>query len=436
MVKVAFLGAGSTVFAKNVLGDCILTPELGEFEIALHDIDLVRMEDSRLMLENINKKYGGKARVKAYADRIEALRGANFVVNAIQVGGYEPCTVTDFEVPKKYGLRQTIADTLGIGGIFRTLRTIPVLEDFAADMRKVCPDALFINYTNPMAMLSGYIQRYLGIQSVGLCHSVQVCVPELLKTLEMNEYKDNCVWKIAGINHQAWLLEIRDKDGKDLYPEIKKRSLSGKYAQKMEWDLVRHEMMHRFGYYITESSEHTSEYTPYFIKSKYPELIERFRIPLDEYPRRCVSQINGWKEMRAKVTTNDIEHVKSHEFAAPIINAVTNGVPYEVHGNVLNTGLITNLPQNACVEVKCLVDKNGINPCFVGDLPEQCAALNRTNINVQNMTIEAARQKKKELVYMAAYLDPHTAAELSMDDIKSMCDDLFAAHKDWLPKYN
>ncbi|MCI8413407.1 MAG: alpha-glucosidase/alpha-galactosidase [Clostridia bacterium] len=436
MVKVAFLGAGSTVFAKNVLGDCILTPELGEFEIALHDIDLVRMEDSRLMLENINKKYGGKARVKAYADRIEALRGANFVVNAIQVGGYEPCTVTDFEVPKKYGLRQTIADTLGIGGIFRTLRTIPVLEDFAADMRKVCPDALFINYTNPMAMLSGYIQRYSGIQSVGLCHSVQVCVPELLKTLEMNEYKDNCVWKIAGINHQAWLLEIRDKDGKDLYPEIKKRSLSGKYAQKMEWDLVRHEMMHRFGYYITESSEHTSEYTPYFIKSKYPELIERFRIPLDEYPRRCVSQINGWKEMRAKVTTNDIEHVKSHEFAAPIINAVTNGVPYEVHGNVLNTGLITNLPQNACVEVKCLVDKNGINPCFVGDLPEQCAALNRTNINVQNMTIEAARQKKKELVYMAAYLDPHTAAELSMDDIKNMCDDLFAAHKDWLPKYN
>ena len=295
MVKVAFLGAGSTVFAKNVLGDCILTPELGEFEIALHDIDLVRMEDSRLMLENINKKYGGKARVKAYADRIEALRGANFVVNAIQVGGYEPCTVTDFEVPKKYGLRQTIADTLGIGGIFRTLRTIPVLEDFAADMRKVCPDALFINYTNPMAMLSGYIQRYSGIQSVGLCHSVQVCVPELLKTLEMNEYRDNCVWKIAGINHQAWLLEIRDKDGKDLYPEIKKRSLSGKYAQKMEWDLVRHEMMHRFGYYITESSEHTSEYTPYFIKSKYPELIERFRIPLDEYPRRCVSQINGWK---------------------------------------------------------------------------------------------------------------------------------------------
>ena len=231
MVKVAFLGAGSTVFAKNVLGDCILTPELGEFEIALHDIDLVRMEDSRLMLENINKKYGGKARVKAYADRIEALRGANFVVNAIQVGGYEPCTVTDFEVPKKYGLRQTIADTLGIGGIFRTLRTIPVLEDFAADMRKVCPDALFINYTNPMAMLSGYIQRYSGIQSVGLCHSVQVCVPELLKTLEMNEYRDNCVWKIAGINHQAWLLEIRDKDGKDLYPEIKKRSLSGKYAQ-------------------------------------------------------------------------------------------------------------------------------------------------------------------------------------------------------------
>ena len=436
MIKLTFLGAGSTVFAKNVLGDCILTPELGNFEIALFDIDPERMEDSRLMLMNINKKYNGKAHIKAYDKRIEALRGADFVVNAIQVGGYEPCTVTDFEVPKKYGLRQTIADTLGIGGIFRTLRTVPVLEEFAEDIHKVCPNALFINYTNPMAMLSGYMQRYLQLRAVGLCHSVQVCAKGLLESVEMNEHIDTCRTTIAGINHQAWLLDIRDKDGNDLYPEIKKRSLSGKYAEKMAWDLVRHEMMHRFGYYITESSEHTSEYTPYFIKSKYPELIERFKIPLDEYPRRCVNQIKDWKEMRAKVTGSDIEHEKSREFAAPIINAVVNGVPYEMHGNVLNTGLITNLPNNACVEVKCLVDKSGVNPCFVGDLPEQCAALNRTNINVQNMTIEAARQKKKELVYMAAYLDPHTAAELSMDDIKSMCDDLFAAHKDWLPKYN
>lgn len=435
MVKLTFMGAGSTVFAKNVLGDCILTPELGEFDIALYDIDPVRMEDSRLMLENINKKYGGKARITAYPDRLKALDGASFVVNAIQVGGYEPCTVTDFEIPKKYGLRQTIADTLGVGGIFRALRTIPVLEDFAADMHKACPDALFINYTNPMAMLSGYIQRYLGIKSVGLCHSVQVCAQGLLESVKMEEYLEGCKWTIAGINHQAWLLDIRDKDGNDLYPEIKRRSLSGEYNETMSWDLVRHDMMHRFGYYNTESSEHTSEYLPYYIKSKYPELIDRFKIPLDEYPRRCIKQIADWKEMRDKVTSTEIEHVKSREFAAPIINAVVNGVPYEMHGNVLNKGFITNLPQNACVEVKCLVDRNGVNPCYVGDLPEQCAALNRTNINVQNMAIEAARQRKKELVYMAAYLDPHTAAELSMDDIKSLCDDLFEAHKGWLPQY-
>lgn len=434
-MKITFMGAGSTVFAKNVLGDCILTPELGEFDIALFDIDTKRLEDSRLVVENINKKYNGKATVKAYTDRIKALEGANFVINAIQVGGYEPCTVTDFEVPKKYGLRQTIADTLGIGGIFRALRTIPVLEDFADDMHKVCPNALFLNYTNPMAMLTGYMQRYLNINTVGLCHSVQVCVPSLLDTLGMEEYKDGAVAKIAGINHQAWLLEVKDKFGNDLYPEIKRRSLSGEYAEKMEWDLVRHEMMHRFGYYNTESSEHTSEYNPYFIKSKYPELIERFNIPLDEYPRRCVKQIKEWNEMRDKVVSTDIEHTRSREYGAHIINAVVNNTPYEINGNVLNKGFITNLPNDACVEVKCLVDGRGINPCYVGDLPEQLAALNRTNINVQNMTIEAAKQRSKDMVYMAAYLDPHTAAELSLDDIKSMCDDLFAAHKGWLPEY-
>lgn len=434
-MKITFMGAGSTVFAKNVLGDCILTPELGEFDIALFDIDTKRLEDSRLVIENINKKYNGKATVKAYTDRIKALEGANFVINAIQVGGYEPCTVTDFEVPKKYGLRQTIADTLGIGGIFRALRTIPVLEDFADDMHKVCPNALFLNYTNPMAMLTGYMQRYLDINTVGLCHSVQVCVPLLLDTLGMEEYKDGAVAKIAGINHQAWLLEVKDKFGNDLYPEIKRRSLSGEYAEKMKWDLVRHEMMHRFGYYNTESSEHTSEYNPYFIKAKYPEFIERFNIPLDEYPRRCVKQIKEWNEMRDKVISTDIEHTRSREYGAHIINAVVNNTPYEINGNVLNKGFITNLPNDACVEVKCLVDGKGINPCYVGDLPEQLAALNRTNINVQNMTIEAAKQRSKDMVYMAAYLDPHTAAELSLDDIKSMCDDLFAAHKGWLPEY-
>lgn len=436
MFKICFLGAGSTIFAKNVLGDCILSPELGKFEIALYDIDHERLEDSRCMLANINKNYNGNADIKAYKNRKEALRDADFIINAIQVGGYEPCTVTDFEIPKKYGLRQTIADTLGIGGIFRSLRTFPVLEEFAEDIHAVSKkNALFINYTNPMAMLTGYLIGDLKLNAVGLCHSVQVCAKGILESVGLNEYVDNCRWKIAGINHQAWLLEIADTEGNDLYPEIKKRSLSGKYAENMAWDLVRHEMMHRFGYYITESSEHTSEYTPYFIKKNYPEQIERFKIPLDEYPRRCVLQIEGWKKMRGEMVSNAIEHKKSREFAAYIIAAMRNDVPYRIHGNVLNNGLITNLPHNACVEVPCLVDRNGVQPCKIGDLPEQCAALNRTNINVQLMTLQAGRTHKREDVYRAAYLDPHTAAELSMDEIKKMCDDLFEAHKDWLPEY-
>jgi alpha-galactosidase len=434
-MKITFIGAGSTIFVRNVIGDCILTPELGDFDVCLFDIDAKRLDESYQILCNINKTANGKAVIKKTMDRTEAFTGADFVVNAIQVGGYQPCTVTDFEVPKKYGLRQTIADTLGIGGIFRALRTIPVMEDYANDMERLCPHAIFLNYTNPMAILTGYMQRYTNIKTVGLCHSVQSCVKELLKTLDMNEYKDKTRWEIAGINHQAWLLKVEDLDGNDLYPEIKRRASSPDYNKDGK-DLVRLEMMKRFGYYITESSEHTSEYTPYFIKDKYPELIERFKIPLDEYPRRCVEQINGWNDMRESLLKGSkIEHKKTHEFASYIINAVLSDKPYRIHGNVLNTGLITNLPQNACVEVPCMIDRNGINPCFVGDLPEQCAALNRTNINVQLLTIEAAKTLKKEYIYMAAMLDPHTSSELSIDDIVSMCNDMIEAHKGWLPEY-
>ena len=436
-VKITFIGAGSTVFAKNVLGDCIMTPELGNFEIALFDIDKQRLDDSHRMLENINRNSGAPAAITATMDRREALKNANFVVNAIQVGGYDPCTITDFEVPKKYGLRQTIADTLGIGGIFRALRTIPVMEGIAKDIEELCPDAWFLNYVNPMAMITGYMQRYTGVKTVGLCHSVQSCVPELFKTFKMEDQLEGCKWQIAGINHQAWLLKVTDKSGKDLYPEIKYRNdhNDGKYDDKK--DLVRLEMMRRFGYYITESSEHTSEYTPYFIKSKYPELIKRFNIPLDEYPRRCVEQISKWVKMRDELVGNkDIQHEKTKEFASYIVKAIYTGEPYRIHGNVLNTGLITNLPSNACVEVPCLVDANGVTPCYVGDLPEQCAALNRTNINVQLLTIEAARTHKKEYIYMAAMLDPHTSAELSIDDIRSLCDDLIEEHGDWLPAFH
>ena len=437
IMKITFIGAGSTVFAKNVLGDCILTPEFGKFDIALFDIDKQRLEDSKNMLENINANVKSGARIYATMDRRDALKDADFVVNAIQVGGYDPCTITDFEVPKKYGLRQTIADTLGIGGIFRALRTIPVMEGIAKDMEELCPNAWLLNYVNPMAMITGYMQRFTGVKTVGLCHSVQACVPGLLKTFKMEDKLEGCKWQIAGINHQAWLLSIRDKNNVDLYPEIKRRAdnNNGEYDDKH--DLVRIEMMRRFGYYITESSEHTSEYTPYFIKSKYPELIKKYNIPLDEYPRRCVNQISNWLKMRKEMVENkNLKHEKTSEFASYIMKAIYTGVPYRIHGNVINNGLITNLPFNACVEVPCLVDANGISPCYVGNLPEQCAAINRTNINVQLLTIEAARTRKKKYIYMAAMLDPHTSSELSIDDIRSLCDDLIKAHGNWLPEFN
>ncbi len=431
MSKITFLGAGSTVFAKNVLGDVMHTPALQGFEIALFDIDRQRLADSESMLLNLRRTSGSTCEVKAYHDRKEALRGAKYVINAIQVGGYDPCTITDFEIPKKYGLRQTIADTIGIGGIFRNLRTIPVMLEFAADVREVCPDALFLNYTNPMAVLTNVMNAHGGVNTVGLCHSVQDCIPRLFRDLGMD--KTGVKAKIAGINHMAWLLEV-SKDGVDLYPEIKRRA--AEKQQEKHWDMVRYEIMFKFGYYNTESSEHTAEYHPYFIKKNYPELIEQLNIPLDEYPRRCVEQIEGWKKMRSELVNNaDLEHSRSHEYASYIMEAIETDVPFKIGGNVMNTGLIPNLPREACVEVPCLVDRNGVTPTFVGDLPPQLAALNRTNINTQLLTIEAAITGKREHIYHAAMLDPHTAAELSMDDIVSLCDDLIEAHGIWLPEF-
>ncbi|MCS7462248.1 alpha-glucosidase/alpha-galactosidase [Paenibacillus doosanensis] len=431
MSKITFLGAGSTVFAKNVLGDCMMTPSLQGFELALFDIDLERLKDSENMLNNLKQSAGSSCVVKAYTDRKEALRGAKYVVNAIQVGGYDPCTITDFEIPKKYGLRQTIADTVGIGGIFRNLRTIPVMLDFAKDIQEVCPDAWFLNYTNPMAVLTNAMNTYGGVKTVGLCHSVQGCVSHLFKNLEMES--EGVQWKIAGINHMAWLLEVT-KDGVDLYPEIKRRARE-KQREKHS-DMVRYELMFRFGYYVTESSEHNAEYHPYFIKKNYPELVDRYNIPLDEYPRRCVRQIERWRTMREELVNNkNLEHKRSKEYASYMFDAMETNNPFKIGGNVMNTGLITNLPKEACVEVSCLVDASGVTPTYVGDLPPQLAALNRTNINTQLLTLEAAVTGKKEHIYHAAMLDPHTAAELSMDDIVAMCDDLIEAHGSWLPKF-
>jgi alpha-galactosidase len=430
MAKIAFIGAGSTIFAKNVLGDCILTDALKDSHIALYDINHQRLKESELILNNISKNYGGHATIEIFTDRRKALQGADYVINAIQVGGYKPSTVIDFEIPKKYGLRQTIADTVGIGGIFRGLRTIPVMLELAKEMEEVCSEALLINYSNPMAIVTGALLRGSSIKTVGLCHSVQVCVKELFKPLGMNP--EGVQWKIAGINHMAWLLEVT-KNGVDLYPEIKKRAAE---RATPHGNMVRYEIMKRFGYYVTESSNHLSEYTPYFIKSRYPELIKKFNISLDEYIRMCEEQIERWDRIgKELLNKEELQHERSYEYASFILEAMETDKPYRVHGNVLNTGLITNLPGNAVVEVPCLVDRNGIVPCYVGDLPEQCAALNRTNINMQLLTIEAALTMKKEHIYHAAMLDPHTSAELPIDDIYSLCDDLIEAHGDYLPKY-
>ena len=430
-MKITFMGAGSTVFVKNVLGDTLLTDALNDCEIALYDIDAHRLEESYLVVEALNKKYNAdKATIKKYlgvSERKAALKGARFVINAIQVGLYDPCTIIDFEVPKKYGLRQTIGDTLGIGGIFRGLRTIHVLKDFAADMQEVCPDAWLPNYTNPMAILSGFMQRYTNVKTVGLCHSVQVCSRDLLKGLGMEDVQIGSEL-IAGINHMGWLLEIRDENGDDLYPEIKRRAKQ-KNASEKHGDMVRYDYIDKLGYYCTESSEHNAEYNYFYIKSRYPELIDKFNIPLDEYPRRCVNQIKNWEKQKEELLNGgDIEHTRSHEYASRIMEAMVTNTPYKIGGNVLNTGLIDNLPADACVEVPCLVDGAGIHPTHVGRLPVQLAAMNMLNINCQLLTIEAAVTGKKEHVYQAAMLDPHTGAELSIDDIISMCDELIEAH--------
>lgn len=436
MIKIAFMGAGSTIFAKNILGDIMDTPVLKEaVEIALYDINGGRLSESYSMLANINQNINnGKAKIITYLgeeNRRAALKNAKYVINAIQVGGYEPCTVTDFTIAKKFGLRQTIADTLGIGGIFRALRTIPVLFSFARDIEEVCPDAWLLNYTNPMASLTGAMLRYTDVKTVGLCHSVQTCAETLLNSVNMPT--DNVQYHIAGINHMAWLLDIR-RNGVDLYPEIKRRA--SEINQKHD-DMVRHEIMQIFGYYVTESSEHNAEYMPYWIKRSYPELIERFNIPLDEYPRRCIEQIAQWDKQKQELTLNaDITHTRTREYASYIIEAIETDRPYKIGGNVLNHGIITNLPSEACVEVPCLVDGTGITPCFVGNLPQQLAALNRTNINTQLLTIEAAITHKRDAIYHAALLDPHTSAELSIDDIRQLCDELIEAHGNWLPAYH
>ena len=432
-MKITFMGAGSTVFAKNVLGDSMLCPVFHDAELSLYDINADRLEESWTVIEKMNQTINeGRASVRKYLgaeQRKDALRDADFVVCAIQVGGYEPCTVIDFEIPKKYGLHQTIGDTLGIGGIFRALRTIPVLREFARDMEEVCPNAWFLNYANPMAMLTGYMQRYTKVKTIGLCHSVQVCVRDLFANTGFTEVPaEETISKIAGINHMAWLLELKDRQGNDLYPKIRELAKAKNAAEKHN-DMVRFDYIDKLGHYCTESSEHNAEYNPFYLKQNRPDLVEKFNIPLDEYPRRCRDQIERWTTQYQELSEgSSLNHERSLEYASYIMEAIATDQPYRIGGNVINRGLISNLPAEACVEVPCLVDARGITPTYVGDLPLQLAAMNASNVYPQMLTIEAAHKKDRRLIYQAAMMDPVTSAQLSTDEIIALCDDLIEAH--------
>ena len=437
MTKIAFIGAGSTVFAKNLLGDILSFPELQDVTLSLMDINPERLRTSEIVAHKVAEFFGAKPTIEATLDRRRALDGADYAISMFQVGGYKPGTVIDFEIPRKYGLRQTIADTLGIGGIMRALRTIPVFLDTAADMQAVCPDVTFLQYVNPMAMNCWALNRATKIKTVGLCHSVQGTAEALAGDLGIPYDEINYV--CAGINHMAFYLRF-ERDGQDLYPKLREVAEAGSYGRRYRnlADKVRYEVFKRTGYFVTESSEHFSEYVPWFIKRDRPDLIERYEVPIEEYITRCELQIAEWEALRARFERGDLEmtHQRSHEYGSGIIHSLETGQPRVVYGNVANHGLIDNLPSGCTVEVPCLVDSNGVQPTRIGALPPHLAAMMQTNVNVQALAVEAALTGKREHIYHAAMLDPHTAAELSLDQIWAMVDDLIAAHGDMLPVYS
>ncbi len=430
MPKITFIGAGSTVFAKTLLGDILSFPELAHAAICLHDIDPERLATTEIVAHKLATTLGVSPAIETTTDRRRALDGADYVICMIQVAGYKPGTVIDFEIPKRYGLRQTIADTLGIGGIMRGLRTIPVLLDICGDMAELCPDAWLLNYANPMAMNCWAISRASRIKTVGLCHSVQGTAAQL--AYDIGVPVDEINYLCAGINHLAFYLQF-ERSGQDLYPEIFRVVNNNKTPT---YNKVRYDILTRLGYFVTESSEHFSEYVPWFIKRDRPDLITRYNIPLDEYISRCELQIQGWEGLRAYLEMTDTLPVeRSGEYGSLIIHSLETGQPRVVYGNVPNTGLIDNLPAGCCVELPCLVDKNGVQPTRIGSLPPQLAALMQTNINVQALTVEAALTHKRAHIYHAAMLDPHTAAELDLDQIWGLVDALIEAHGEWLPAY-
>ena len=437
--KIVFVGAGSTVFTKNLLGDILGYPALADSRIALFDIDPQRLATSELVAHRVARALGVSPSITATTDRAKALDGADYVITMIQVGGYRPGTVLDFEIPAKYGLRQTIADTLGIGGIMRALRTAPVMLDIAADMERLCPNALHINYANPMAMNCWSLNRGSKITTVGLCHSVPLTAKDLCSDIGVPIEEIN--YTVAGINHMAFFLRL-EHHGEDLYPRVRDYLESGARPQRHHGDgstaadSVRYEVFKRTGYFVTESSEHFSEYVPWFIKRDRPDLLERFEIPLDEYIRRCENQIAGWEALRTSLEDDayDLTVKRSVEFGSSIIYSMQTGEPCVIYGNVANDGIIDNLPAGCTVEVPCLVDRSGVQPTRIGKLPPQLAGLIQTNVNVQSLVVEALITGNREHVYHAAMLDPHTAAELDLDQIWSMVDELFAAHGEWIPE--
>lgn len=439
MIKITVLGAGSTIFTRNVLGDCMCTPCLKDSVMALYDIDEERLEESRIIMENMNETINeGRAKIETYLgeeNRKDALRDADFVIATVRVGFAEHSFI-DLELPQKFGYDQCVADTLGLGGIMRALRTIPVFEGFARDMEEVCPNCLFLNYVNPMAIISGYMQRYTKVNTIGLCHSVQVCSENLLKDLGMEDKLEGRKETIYGINHMAWLLDIRDKDGNDLYPEIKERAKK-KNAEGKHDDMVRYDYIDKLGYYCTESSKHNAEYNPFYMKSKYPELIEDFNIPINASVYGIKKIIEGWKKEKEEILNGGhVTHERSREYASRIMEAIVTGKPDKISLNVLNNGLIDNLVDDACVEVPCLVDGEGVHPCHMGRLPVQLAGMNMMDINCQLMCIEAARTKKIEDIYRTAMLDPHTQSELSIDDMHKVVDALMEAHSEYMGMYH
>ena len=430
-MKIALIGAGSVIWTRCLMMDILSFPELRDSTLALMDVDPVRLDTSRKTVERLVAQVAAPARVEASLDRRQAVAGADYVIFAVQVGMHA-ATLKDFEIPKRYGLRQTIADTLGVGGIFRGLRTIPVLLDLLRDMEAVCPDALLLNYVNPMAILCLAAARASSIKSVGLCHSVQGTAQQLARYAGVPD--EEVGYRVAGINHMAWFLEFTHR-GRDAYPQLWRAMADpAVYSQ----DKVRFEMLRRTGYFVTESSEHMAEYVPYFLKRE--DLVRRFDIPLDEYIRRSEQNLQTFEQTRQEVERGEpIEMRRSHEYAAYIIRAIEANADWSFNGNVPNSpdgrtaALIPNLPADAVVEVPCLVNGAGVLPCHAGALPAHLAGLNRSHVTVHQLAVEAALTGSRDALYHAVMLDPHTASVLSLDEIWALTDDLIEAHGPALP---